>query len=120
MRSQHGLRGRSSLSHEIAHVGSRDLKLVLALLIVLPLVLSLSLLLGQPLVLSLHISHVVFFLHGHFVFKHTSHPGHVFCLLSVFLVFFSFVFSVPLMLSLLLVDPVLLSFLVLLLSEAEG
>ena len=60
-------------SHEIAVVDIGDLKLVLPLLVLAPLLLPVSLFLGKTLVLLLHLLHHCVTLLGHLVFKHSSH-----------------------------------------------
>jgi len=118
VRGELGLSSSSCFGHELAHVGSRDLVLVLALLSVLPVLFPLSLLVGYFLVLSLDVLKVILLFHSHIVLKHASHSGHVFSLLGILFVLSGFVVGVPLMLSLLLLDPVFLGSLVLLKPEA--
>lgn len=79
----------------------------------LTLVFSVSLLLGQLFVFSLHLEHHLPLLLGSFIFKHTSHAGDSFSLLSVGLFFFTVSVICITVFTLLLFDPFFLSSLVL-------
>ena len=69
----HALRGSWVFRHEITAVDVGDLKLVLSLLVLAPLLFPIPLFLGEALVLLLHLLHHSVTLLGHLIFKHPSH-----------------------------------------------
>jgi len=71
-----------------------------------------SLALGHSLVISLHLKHGVLFLHGSFIFEHSSHAGDGVGLVSVGLVFGLVSVRLLAVLTLLLFNPLFLGGLV--------
>jgi hypothetical protein len=93
------------LLHNITHIGPFDFRSILSLLVSEPLGLSVSLLLGKHLVVILHFVHHVLLFHGGLVFENLSHLSDSSGLVGILLFFVGIILIIPIVLSLLLLDP---------------
>lgn len=112
------LSGFGILSHYITHISSRNFKLILGFLIILPVGLSLSLLLSESLIIILHVFQLLIFPHGAIVLKHASHSGDGMSLVSEIFILIFIQFILKIMLSNLLFDPLFLHISILLHSSS--
>jgi len=106
--SQLRLGGGLVLGHDIRHVGSINLGLVLPLLIVSPLLLPVSLFLGKSLIVILKFFELLILAHSNIIFHHTPGSSDSLSLTGILGLFPSLIFCLPLVLSNLLLHPLLL------------
>ena len=75
--------GTRVLGHDVGHVGSADLELVLRLLLISPGLFPGFLLGRQSLVVLLQLLQLLLLPHAHLVLQHSSHSGRGFCLVCI-------------------------------------